>query len=299
VLHDKLNWLFAIFRAEGRIEGMGMSKICRQQFFAINPTCIFCGGSEPAKTIEHCPPKAMFDQKQWPEGYEFPACEECNCGSSDQDLIIAWMARIDYTDMSAEGDTQTTGLLKAVHNQNPKLIKKLLPSALEAKRTNRELGIKPAPGKTHAEAGVVNITPEMKTAVHTFSKKLTKAVYRMHTQKIFPADGCLMLGWFTNVEFVKESGFIPFNVMNDIAGITPPIERTGKSLDNRFRYKFSVTGDSKLFALQAMFGNSFGLIVFGCAQPGQLEGIINKVRMSTDKVTGALTVLQSSLLTEG
>ena len=108
-----------------------------------------------------------------------------------------------------------------------------------------------------------------------------------------------MLGWFTNVEFVKESGFIPFNVMNDIAGITPPIERTGKSLDNRFRYKFSVTGDSKLFALQAMFGNSFGLIVFGCAQPGQLEGIINKVRMSTDKVTGALTVLQSSLLTEG
>ncbi len=278
---------------------MGTAQIRRKKFFANNPTCIFCGGGEPATTIEHCPPKAMFDQKKWPEGYEFAACAKCNNGTSDQDLIIAWMARIDYTDMSAEGDTQTTGLLKAVHSQNPKLIKQLLPSAVEAKRTNRELGIKPAPGKTHAEAGVVNITPEMTIAVHTFSKKLTKAVYRMHTQKIFPTDGCLMLGWFTNVEFVRESGFIPFDVMNDIAGVTPPIERTGKSLDNRFRYKFSVTADSKLFALQAMFGNSFGLIVFGCTQAGQLEGIINKVRMSTDKVTGALTVLQSSLLTEG
>lgn len=291
--------MLAIYRAEGKIEGMGMSKIRRQQFFAINPTCIFCGGAEPATTIEHCPPKAMFDQKMWPEGYEFAACAKCNNGTSDQDLIIAWMARIDYTDLSAEGDLQTAGLLKAVHRQHPKLMKQLLPSAVEAKRTNRELGITPAPGKTHAEAGVVNITPEMKSAVHTFSKKLTKAVYRMHTQNIFPSDGCLMLGWFTNVEFVRESGFIPFSVMNEIAGVTPVIERSGKSLDNRFRYKFSVTGDSKLFALQAMFGNSFGLVVFGSTQPGQLEGIINKVRTSTDKVTGALTVLQSSLLTEG
>ena len=278
---------------------MGMSRIRRKQFFSINPTCIFCGGIEPATTIEHCPPKSMFDQKKWPEGYEFSACEKCNCGSSDEDLIIAWMARIDYTDLSAEGDQQTAGLLKAVHRQHPNLMKQLLPSAVEAKRTNRELGIKPAPGKTHAEAGVVNITPEMKLAVHTFSKKLAKAVYHMHTQNIFPADGCLMLGWFTNVEFVRESGFIPFNVLNDIGGVTPAIERTGQSLDNRFRYKFSVSDDSKLFALQAMFGNAFGLMVFGCTQAGQLEGIINKVRMSTDKMTGALTVLQSSLLTEG
>lgn len=291
--------MLASYRAQETIKGMGMSRIRRKQFFSINPMCIFCGGVEQATTIEHCPPKSMFDQKQWPEGYEFPACEKCNCGSSDQDLIIAWMARIDYTDLSAEGDLQTAGLLKSVHRQHPKLVKQLLPSAVEAKRTNRELGITPAPGKTHAETGVVNITPEMTVAVCTFSKKLAKGVYHMHTQKIFPADGCLMLGWFTNVEFVRKSGYIPFQAFNDIAGETPPIERSGKSLDNRFRYKFSVTADSKLFALQAMFGNSFGLVIFGCAQAGQLEGIINKVRLSTDRVTGALTVLQSSVLTEG
>lgn len=278
---------------------MGMAQIRRKQFFATNPTCIFCGGEVPATTIEHCPPKAMFDQKRWPEGYEFSACAKCNNGSSDQDLIISWMARIDHTDLSAEGDLQTAGLLKAVHRQHPKLMRQLLPTAVEAKRTNRELGITPAPGQTHAETGVVNITPEMKEAVHTFSKKLAKGVYYLHTQNIFPADGCLMLGWFTNVEFVRKSGFIPFHVLNDIAGETPAIERSGKSLDNRFRYKLSVTEDSKLCALQAMFGNAFGLIVFGCTHPGQLEGIINKVRMDTDKVTGALAVLQSSILAEG
>lgn len=282
-----------------RIERMGMSRIRKQQFFAKHPNCIFCGGADPATTIEHCPPRSMFNDRIAPEGYEFASCTKCNCGTSDQDLIVAWMARIDYTDLSAEGDKRTTGLLKAVHRQHPKLIKQLLPSAVEAKRTNRELGITPAPGKTHTETGVINITPEMTDAVHTFSKKLAKSIYHLHTEKIFPADGCLMLGWFTNVEFVRKSGYIPFHVLNDIAGETPAIERSGKSMDNRFRYKFSVSNDSKFFALQAMFGNAFGLIVFGCTQAGQLEGIINKVRMSTDNVTGALTVLQSSILAEG
>jgi hypothetical protein len=291
--------MLAIYCDEAKIKGMGMSKIRRQQIFSVNPRCIFCGGAEPATTIEHCPPKAMFDQKMWPEGYEFAACAKCNNGTSNQDLIIAWMARIDYKDLSADGDLQTLGLLKAVHRQHPKLVKQLLPSAIEAKRKNRDLGITPAPGKTHADVGVVNITQEMQNAVSTFSKKLAKAIYHMHTKTIFPSDGCLLLGWFTNVEFVRESGFIPFNVLNDIAGVTPSIERSGKSLDNRFRYKFSITNDSKLFALQAMFGNSFGLIVFGCTQSGQLEGVINELRMSTDKVTGALIVLQSSQLIEG
>ena len=241
----------------------------------------------------------MFDNKIAPAGYEFAACTHCNNGTSDQDLIIAWMARIDYTDLSTTGDQRTTGLFKAVRNQYPTIVKKLLPSAVEAKRTNRELGISPAPGKTHSETCVVNVTPEMTTAVQTFARKLAKALYFMHAGKIFPADGCLLLGWFTNVEFVRASGFIPFDVFKDIAGQVPKIERNGKSLDNRFVYKFSSSVDSELFALQAMFGNAFGLVIFGSTQPGKLEGIINKVRISTDKISGPLTVLQSSQLAEG
>lgn len=282
-----------------RMNLMGMSQIRKKQFFSKNPFCIFCGGQKPATTIEHCPPRGMFNDRIAPKDYEFAACAECNNGSSDQDLIIAWMARIDYKDLSTEGDQRTTGLFKGVHNQNPKLVRKLLPSAVEAKRTNRMLGITPALGKTHSETCVINVTPEMTNAVHTFAKKLAKCVYFKHSEKIFPANGCLLLYWFTNVEFVKKSGFIPFDVFKDIAGEVPVIERNGQSLNDKFSYKFSGSIDSKLFAIQSMFGNSFGLVIFGCVHAGQLEQIINNIRMSTDRTSGALTVLQSSLLAEG
>ena len=275
---------------------MGMSKIRRQKFFILNPNCVFCGGITPATTIEHCPPKSMFDNKEWPEGFEFSSCSICNQGTSDQDLIVAWMARIDFTNQSSEIDKRTEGLLKLVKNQHPKMLRRMLPSAIEARQTNRQLGITPPQGKTHAETGVINITPEMTDAIHTFSKKLAKGIYFMHTGKIFPNDGCLMLGWFTNVEFVKSSGFIPFDVIKDLAGTIPSVVRNGKSLDNRFNYKLSISENSDLFVLQAMFGNSFGLVIFGATQVGQLEGIIQKIRLSTDKIDGTMTVLQSTLL---
>ena len=275
---------------------MGMSKIRRQQFFLANPNCVFCGGNTLASTIEHCPPKSMFDNKEWPEGFEFPSCSACNHGTSDHDLIIAWMARVDFTDQSSEIDQRTEGLLKLVNHQHPKMIKKMLPSSTEARRTNRLLGITPLPGKTHTETGVINITNEMTNAIHTFAKKLTKGIYFLNSQKIFPEDGCLMLGWFTNVEFVKASGFIPFELIKDVSGSIPPILRNGKSLDNRFSYKFSISEKSDLFVLQAMFGNSFGLVIFGATLAGQLESIIEKIKLNSNNLNGGLTVLQSPVL---
>jgi hypothetical protein len=275
---------------------MGMSKIRKQQFFATNPNCVFCGGSTPATTIEHCPPKAMFDNKEWPEGFEFSSCSACNNGTSDQDLIVAWMARVDFTDQSQTSDQRTEGLLKRMNLQHPNMLRKMLPSSIEARGNNRLLGITPPKGKTHTETGVINITTEMTNAIQTFAKKLAKGIYFMHTGKIFPCDGCLMLGWFTNVEFIKSSGFIPFDVIKDVAGKIPPIVRNGKSLDNRFSYKLSISAEIDLFVLQAMFGNSFGLMIFGATQVGQLEGIIQKIRLITDKLEGTMTVLQSTLL---
>jgi hypothetical protein len=62
---------------------MGMAKNLREEFFTKNPWCIFCGGTVAATTVEHCPPRAMFDNKEWPEGYAFPACASCNGGSSN------------------------------------------------------------------------------------------------------------------------------------------------------------------------------------------------------------------------
>ena len=74
---------------------MGSATRRRKLFLKENPLCAFCGGAEAATTIEHCPPKALFKNKIWPEGFEFPACSKCNNDTSDYDLIVSVIARLD------------------------------------------------------------------------------------------------------------------------------------------------------------------------------------------------------------
>jgi hypothetical protein len=43
--------------------------------------CVFCGGTETATTIEHCPPRMMFRGKQRPNDLVFSSCKCCNSGT--------------------------------------------------------------------------------------------------------------------------------------------------------------------------------------------------------------------------
>lgn len=275
---------------------VGMSRIRKQQFFREHPFCIFCGGEKMATSIEHCPPRAMFDDRSAPEGFEFSACSDCNLGTSNQDLLISWMARIDYTENSMVGDQRTERLLKAVNLQFPGLIRRMLPSASEARRTNRLLGIRPPPGRTHLETGVVNITSEMVRAVEVFTRKLSKCVYFTHSRQVFPVGGCILLAWFTNVEFVKKSGFVPFSVLQNVAGVSPLMVRNKRILNDQFSYKYSSSDDGNIFALQAMFGNSFGVMIFGCVISGHLEKTLERTLGEGALQSGPFTVLQSPVL---
>jgi hypothetical protein len=71
----------------------------RQRFFQENPTCCFCGGVNAATTVDHVPPRACFPKDLMPEDFEFPACKECNNGTSKQDTIFGFCAMLtDFND---------------------------------------------------------------------------------------------------------------------------------------------------------------------------------------------------------
>jgi hypothetical protein len=89
---------------------MGSAKNYRRNYLIINPLCAFCG--QPATTIEHCPPRAMFQFRQWPEGFEFPSCETCNLGTGDHDLLISMLARMDPFEQNGDADGRQVGLMK-------------------------------------------------------------------------------------------------------------------------------------------------------------------------------------------
>jgi len=268
---------------------MGNAKIRRDAFFQSNPNCIFCGGGAPATTVEHCPPRSMFQFKAWPEGFEFPSCATCNHGSSDHDVLVAMLARFDHEEDQGNSDGRLPGLIKNVDAQYPGLIRRMMPSAVEARRLNKEYGVTPRVGETHQEAAPIKLTPEIQEAISVVALKLVKGVYYSAANLIFPAKGCLLLNWFTNVELLNGGSYALFDELEKLAGMAPKLKRNGQFLDSQFSYKFTLSDEGTVLILQAIFGMSFGLVVFGSITPGLLEAY-------SDKYVGRFSVLQSATL---
>ena len=72
---------------------MGHKSAKKPRFFDRHPTCCFCGMA-PSQTIDHIPARGLFLNRQWAEGYEFPACTACNSGSSDDELMMSLLVRL-------------------------------------------------------------------------------------------------------------------------------------------------------------------------------------------------------------
>jgi hypothetical protein len=274
---------------------MGQAKNKRSIFFAAHPICAFCGGREHATTIEHCPPRAVFNGRHWPEGFEFPACEACNSGTSNEDVMIAFLSRLDPREGIGNEDGKLAGYMKNANAQFPGLIQNMMPTATEARRLNSDLGIKPQPGQTHQDVSPVKIPIEMHKAVCVFGRKLSKAIYYLHAERPFPNEGCLLLNWFANADILREGKSALFEALKDIAGDTPLLQRGGKYLNEQFDYKVSISQDNASYLVQARFRNAFGFAVLGSTTSGYLEGIITKLQEQNSR-EGPLTVIQSPSL---
>lgn len=237
----------------------------------------------------------MFQFRLWPEGFEFPSCEPCNQGSDDDDLLIAMLARMDPFELKGDLDGKQVGLMKAVNRQFPGLFEKMMPSATEARRSNRELGLQPAPGQTHREAGPVKVPKEFHDAVCVFARKLSKGIYYREAGVAFPGDGCLLLTWFTNADILRTGKYPAFDALKELAGVAPPLQRGGTYLNDQFEYKLSISPERDVFVLQARFGHSFGVVIFGSTLVGKLESMVTKLREQTER-NGPFAVLQSPVL---
>lgn len=183
--------------------------------------------------------------------------------------------------------------MRSVNRQYPGLLRRLVPSAGEARRLNRELGVHPAPGQTHQQTRVVAVPDELHGAVCVLAKKLAKGVFYRETGQIFPLDGCLLLNWFTNADLFRHGTYVAFDLLKNIVGDAPPTTRGATLLGDQFEYKFSLSENRSVFVLQARFGGAFGLIVFGSSLIGLLEGAVARIREQTAR-DGPFVILQSN-----
>lgn len=270
---------------------MGERKNKLQKFLKLHPKCIFCGGYVDATTIEHCPPRSLFQNYVAPEKFEFPSCAACNNYSSDEDLIVAVIARMGSPTFG-DSDGKLIGMMKNLNRQKPNFYKSFLPSATEARVNNRQLGIAPAAGMTHQEMGVLNINDETRKAIKVFAKKLTKGIAYVEEGLIFSNDHCLALNWFTNANVIKDGGHKVFEILSHIGGVTPKLSRNRVILNNQFEYKFSISEDKELILIQAKFGESFFLVINGCMKAGHLENLLEKIYQDLGKDYRPFEIIQ-------
>ena len=275
---------------------MGQSKRSTAQFLLANLWCIFCGGSTPATSREHCPPRSLFVGRAWPEGFEFPACSACNGGSSDEDLLVAFLGHIDPDPTSTRSPSPTwLGLMKNVRRQVPGFLQGMsIESSTEARRAARRMGVKPLPGQTYRDLPFFNVPPELTEAVQTFAGKLTRATYFMETGEAFPREGGILFHWFTNASRVDENGVpIALATFVPLAAKQPELTRNGKDLSDQFALLVSLgqqDGD-RLFVLQTMFRRTFGFVCVAATRAEQAEGMLAEAAASGGTATGPFVLL--------
>lgn len=71
---------------------MGANVSRKKLFLAQHPLCCFCGGHRPSAEPDHVPSRVLFDKRQWPEGFEFPACIDCNRATRHDEQVVAMLS---------------------------------------------------------------------------------------------------------------------------------------------------------------------------------------------------------------
>ncbi|MDF0581271.1 hypothetical protein [Bradyrhizobium yuanmingense] len=256
---------------------MGQAKQRERAILEMSRTCIFCAGRAPATTVDHQPARALFDRRDWPEGYAFPACEPCNQSSKAAEHKLAVLVRVDtqgQDDPVRRNEFQK--FVVGMRNNFPGLLKPL--SANEKRRVLKAEGITRPPGAALADMHMAGI--EADAAEDLFDiviTKLLKALHWKHTGNIVRWDEGIKSNWYSNAYFdafyqnSKEAEFY--------MGLPacPPIIRNRRDLSDQFVYRYGKDNHGELSAFLIAFRRSF--IVTGIV--AQSDELLEEIRRTS------------------
>lgn len=250
-------------------------------FLLSHTRCIFC--SETAEEIDHIPPKRVFRSKQWPEGFEFPACMSCNQGSKDHDQLFSLLVRLcDSKDMCAYEREEMDKILKALHRHFPELGKEMNNLSIRQRRNlGKSIGMAPESGKTYSDLPFLKIPEELSQAITVVSAKITKALFYKHSEKILPTTASIRMHWFTNINVMTGNSPLiePLLQMLQLKG---ELVRNNASLRDQFDYRHNISPDHTIAVFACVFSqHGFGFVSFAASNGDVLEKIIVETKEKT------------------
>jgi hypothetical protein len=135
---------------------MGQRAAKRRKFLEAHPFCFFCG--QRSETIDHVPNRECFDNRVWPEGYEFPACERCNRAAGQNEQAVAFYLHMTNFDRNTVTD-QAKKLHRGVINNTPEMLPSLDVTANDRRRTFRRFGLVKPDGIPWNDVPVIKVPP--------------------------------------------------------------------------------------------------------------------------------------------
>ena len=150
----------------------------KARFLREHPLCCFCGGTRPATTLDHVPPKACFQLGFCPEEFEFPSCSLCNNGTSKHDTIFGlYSMLLDFNE-----DNRTHADRERLEKLRDEIARRY-PDALPDPASREPIYragriIIPSP-----VAISVSTKPLVKEAMKTIGEKLAHALYYREMKK--------------------------------------------------------------------------------------------------------------------
>jgi hypothetical protein len=231
---------------------VGQAKLKRQAHAAIlahHSGCIYCAGTNAATTIEHMPPIAVFEGKQRPKGFEFPACGPCNNGTSHSDLVAALLARI-WPDADSEIQKKDLKkLLGAVANNIPQLLSEMSIGRAGEKLARKQYNLPTDVHPMRADG------PLLTHYMHTFAAKFGFALHYEINGEPVPTAGGVQVMWFSNVQDLNDQ--IP-QMLVDMLPSPSTLQQGVKSVAEQFKYSQAVVESGHLLYL-ASFNKSFAV----------------------------------------
>lgn len=252
---DLVSWQGNEARAESNV---GLSKDRKARFLSEHPHCCFCGGATPSAEPDHVPSRAFFRAKQWPEGYEFPACVPCNRATRHDEQVVAMLSRL-YPDPSTEEEkAEMRERVRAVAHNYPDVLRETQPNLRQLRRAAAKYGLERPQGKTYSDIPALSLEgPLVNLAVENFSRKLFCALYYKHAGQILCPEGGIAVRWYTNLQV--EADEIPSSLSAVLIGF-PKLERSRMNLDDQFFYRWGIAETRAVAGFLAIFRQSFAIL---------------------------------------
>ncbi len=231
----------------------------REQYLQHNPFCCYCGAQ--ATTTDHIPSRAYFLRRDWPEGFEFPACETCNDETRIDEQVVAFLLNLRLINSSPAIEELLSKLAKAITNNAPEIMLEWrvnVPTSVSGRKRAFREAFGPLGDELRREQyGMIDIGPLTKQRVSRFITKLGKTLFYKHIGRIL--DGYMFQSWHNIYTDPMETLQKRMNNIHNFAKNIEIPERAKKPTIDQFFYRYNCDPDrgwlfaSVTFSEQMMF----------------------------------------------